>query len=66
MKMYKKFEPIARYKTMGTWLKDENENVFMLNKQELALNDDMLLNLLINDCQFTKAEALQIIQEVRS
>ena len=51
---------------LGKWIKnDETKEVFMLNKNELKMNNDCLRSLLITECEFTASEANQIIKEIR-
>lgn len=52
---------------LGKWLKnDETKEVFMLNKEELKMNDESLRSLLLTECEFTEIEANQILQAVRN
>ena len=51
---------------LGKWLKnDETKEVFLVNKNELKMNDDCLRSLLLTECEFSALEANQIIKEVR-
>ena len=57
---------VFREDHLGKWLKnDETREVFMLNKDELKMDDESLRNLLLTECEFTEIEANQILQAVR-
>lgn len=52
---------------LGKWLKnDETNEVFMLNKEELKMDDERLRSVLLTECEFTETEANQILQAVRN
>ena len=58
---------VFREDHLGKWLKnDETKEVFMLNKKELKMDDESLRSVLLTECEFTEAEANQILQAVRN